>query len=99
MHFRLADYGEIFSTRTRGREVREDLERSLQANESVVVDFDCVAKVSQSFSDEFLGALIAATEPDRVVVEGMTPAVERVISRALRRRGFHSVLDRRLAAA
>ncbi len=92
MEFRLAEYGEVFSTRPRGLDMREDLQGRLPAGESVVVSFDSVLKVSQSFSDEFLGALVSDLGPERVRVEGeMAPAVERVLSRALRLRGFADV--------
>jgi hypothetical protein len=92
MDFRLADFGEVFSTRPRGLDVRQALEAQLAPEDSVVVSFESVAKVSQSFSDEFLGALLTDLGPDRVHIEGeIAPAVERVLGRALRRRGFSDI--------
>jgi hypothetical protein len=92
MDFRLAEYGEVFSTRPRGLDVREELRKQLQPDSTVAVSFDSVLKVSQSFSDEFLCALISDLGPERVRIEGeMTPSVERVLSRALRRRGFADI--------
>lgn len=92
MDFRLSDYGKVFSTRPRGLEIRETLHARLSPGEAVTVSFDSVLKVSQSFSDEFLGALVSEFGPERVRVEGaMTPAVERVLNRALQHRGFSDV--------
>jgi hypothetical protein len=100
MDFRLADFGEVFSTRPRGLELRETLTRGLAADDRVAVSFDSVMKVSQSFSDEFLGALITELGPDHVVIEGeIAPSVERVLSRVLRRRGFAEVSEFRAVAA
>lgn len=92
MDFRLSQYGKVFSTRPRGLDMRETLRAQLSPGEPVSISFDAVLKVSQSFSDEFLGGLIAELGPERVRVEGsMVPAVERVLNRALQHRGFNSV--------
>ena len=92
MDFQLSEYGKVFSTRPRGLEVREALQSRLSPGETAIVSFDSVLKVSQSFSDEFLGALISDLGPDRVQIEGeMVPAVERVLNRALQHRGFTGV--------
>jgi hypothetical protein len=94
MDFRLSKYGKVFSTRPRGLDMRETLRAQLSPGEPVSISFDAVLKVSQSFSDEFLGGLIAELGPERVRVEGaMVPAVERVLNRALQHRGFNSVDD------
>lgn len=92
MDFRLSKYGQVFSTRPRGLDMRKTLQGQLAPEEDVLVSFDAVLKVSQSFSDEFLGALITELGPERVRVESsMTPAVERVLNRALQHRGFGSI--------
>jgi hypothetical protein len=89
MDFRLSDYGRVFSTRLRGREIRQELLKRLANDDRVVISFVSVARVSQSFSDEFLGALLSDIGPDRVLIDGeMAPAVARVLGRALHRRGF-----------
>lgn len=89
MFFQLSEYGDVFSTRPRGRDMREKLSRQLSPDEVVNLSFESVRKVSQSFSDEFLGTLVSELGPQRVRIEGtMEPAVERVLNRALRRRGF-----------
>lgn len=99
MEFRLSEHGRVFSTRPRGRELREGLLQRLDAGERVVISFEGVARVSQSFSDEFLGALLSDIGPDRVLVDGeMVPAVARVLSRALDRRGFDLEVLRAVAA-
>jgi STAS-like domain of unknown function (DUF4325) len=89
MDFRLSEYGRVFSTRPRGKEIREELLESLADDDRVVISFDGVARVSQSFSDEFLGALLSDIGPERVLLDGeIAPAVARVLDRAIRRRGF-----------
>lgn len=99
MEFQLSEYGRVFSTRPRGRELREGLLQRLASEDRVVISFDGVARVSQSFSDEFLGALLSDIGPDRVLVDGeMAPAVARVLGRALHRRGFDLEILRAVAA-
>lgn len=72
--------------------MRKALEDRLSGDEPVLVSFDSVLKVSQSFSDEFLCALVEDLGPQRVKIEEeLTPSVKRVLSRALRRRGFGSL--------
>lgn len=99
MDFQLSEYGRVFSTRSRGREIREELLQSLADEDRVAISFDGVARVSQSFSDEFLGSLLSDIGLDRVLVDGeLAPAVERVLGRALRRRGFDLDALRAIAA-
>ena len=89
MLFQLADHGQVFSTRPRGRELREAIEGQLSPNEELEISFEAVARVSQSFSDEFFGALLANLGTERVSATGaISPSVERVLTRALRHRGF-----------
>lgn len=89
MNFQLSEYGRVFSTRPRGKEIREELARRLNDGEQAFISFDGVARVSQSFSDEFLGVLLSDLGQDRVLVEGdLAPSVVRVLGRALDRRGF-----------
>lgn len=99
MEFRLSEHGRVFSTRPRGRELREELLQRLAPEDRAVISFDGVARVSQSFSDEFLGALLSEIGPDRVLVDGeIAPAVVRVLARALSRRGFGLEFLRAVAA-
>ena len=89
MDFQLSEYGRVFSTRPRGKQIREELLGRLNDGERVFISFDGVARVSQSFSDEFLGALLSDLGQDLVLVEGdLAPGVVRVLGRALDRRGF-----------
>lgn len=89
MFFQLADHGQVFSTRPRARELREAAEEQLPQDEELMISFDLVARVSQSFSDEFLGGLLANLGSERVMVHGpIAPPVERVLTRALRHRGY-----------
>ena len=100
MDFQLSEYGKVFSTRPRGLEIRKALLEQLSPGGTATVSFDSVLRVSQSFSDEFLGALISDLGPGRVQIEGkMAPAVERVLNRALQHRGFNSVDEISVVAA
>jgi hypothetical protein len=97
MDFQLADHGQVFSTRPKARELREALEQQLSADDELAISFDSVARVSQSFSDEFLGGLLSNLGPERIAIDGsIAPSVERVLTRALRHRGF--AVDEILAA-
>jgi STAS-like domain of unknown function (DUF4325) len=99
MSFRLSEYGRVFSTRSRGKEIREELTQRLKDDDRVVISFDGVARVSQSFSDEFLGALLSDIGEERILVEGdLAPGVARVLGRALHRRGFDLEVLRAAAA-
>jgi hypothetical protein len=92
MDFQLSRYGKVFSTRPSGLDIREDLQARLSPGENATISFSSVRKVSQSFSDEFLGALISELGPERVRVSGaITPGVERVLNRALKHRGFSGI--------
>ena len=89
MLFQLADHGQVFSTRPKARELREEVEQQLGPDEVLAISFDSVARVSQSFSDEFLGRLLSDLGRERVEIIGpLAPSVERVLTRALRHRGF-----------
>jgi hypothetical protein len=92
MDFSLSQYGTVFSTRPRGLDIRESLQAELPPGDTVIISFASVNRVSQSFSDEFLGALISELGSERVRVEGaITPSVERVLNRALRHRGLSGI--------
>lgn len=92
MDFSLSQYGTVFSTRPRGLDIRRSLQAELSPGEIVTISFASVNKVSQSFSDEFLGALISELGPERVRVEGsLAPSVERVLNRALKHRGLTGI--------
>lgn len=92
MDFRLSQYGKVFSTRPRGLDIRQSLRARLEPGEPVTISFASVHKVSQSFSDEFLGALISELGLERVRVDSaMAPSVQRVLNRALRHRGLDGI--------
>lgn len=83
MRYVVKNFGTSFATRSRGRELRDDL--VARAGETMIaVDFDGVTNVSYSFADEFVGKLSA----EGVAIEciNMVPAVERSVTRAIGRR-------------
>jgi uncharacterized protein DUF4325 len=83
LRYVLKDFGTSFATRSRGRELRDDLVARADGT-AAVVDFADVTNVSYSFADEFVGKLTA----DGMVVEciNMVPAVQRSVTRAADRR-------------
>jgi hypothetical protein len=83
MKFSLGPLGSTFSTRPRGAQLREEIQRTAQPGEQVILDFSDVLAVSSSFADEFVGELATAR---RVEVIGASDEVGRVVRRVLDRR-------------
>lgn len=99
MRFRLNDYGEVFSTRSRGAELLALLEEQAETASVIEIDFDGVKGLSYSFADEFVGELAQRVSgTDRPAVEialaHVSERAERVILGSLERRG----LDRAVLA-
>lgn len=83
----LNDYGQVLSTRERGHEAAEELQRAL-ADSSVVLNFSGVEVASASFLDEVLSrlrGLLAGADSKMVVVieanEDVSETLELVLSR------------------
>jgi hypothetical protein len=91
MRFKVAEYGEVFSTRRRGAELLDVLEQEADSVTSVEIDFDGVRSVGYSFADEFMGELAErASRRDGSIEISLVNAsdrVERVILGSLERRG------------
>jgi hypothetical protein len=86
MNFPLEQHGAVFSTRPKGRELRELALSEHARGEDLVVSFAGIESVSYSFADEFLGPLLQGE--DRIVLEDVEPRVHRIIASVLRRRAI-----------
>jgi hypothetical protein len=90
-HYALADHGRTLATRPLGEELRKDLIRRADGVDAVVLDFADVRGTSHSFADEFVARLAEEREGGdvkfEVSVTGATAEVERVVRKALERRG------------
>ena len=87
MEFRLADYGLVFSTRDRGKDMLRDLHswRGSTPVDDITIDFAGVRSSSYSFVDEFVGELFESASPRLVHVP---PSAARSIERSFRLRGI-----------
>jgi anti-anti-sigma regulatory factor len=92
MRFVMAERGSAFSTRDRGIRLLTELEH-VQAetggDHELTLDFADVRHISDSFADEFVATVVAQrrslglSDPE---IEGASPFVQKVISRALQSR-------------
>lgn len=89
--YALAEHGTTLATRPLGRELRLDLIARVNDANLVELDFGDILATSHSFADEFVAALAQESERGEVgfdlVLIGASGDVERVIRRALDRRG------------
>ena len=90
--FRFTNYGSQLGTRQLGAKVRADLMKEMATGEKVVLDFEGVEMVGNSFADECLGKLLL-TMPLKELQEKTTfknlEGLSRVsVSAALRRRAL-----------
>jgi hypothetical protein len=89
--YALAERGKTLATRPLGTQMREDLVRSAMGEDEVVLDFSNVIGASHSFADEFVACLAEEVRNGNfgftLAIHGATPDVERVIQKALDRRG------------
>jgi hypothetical protein len=86
MTFRLDQHGAVFSTRPKGRQLRQEALSSHSPGQELHVSFDGVQSISYSFADEFLGPLLLG--PDRVVLEDVPPHLHRIIKSTMQRRNI-----------
>jgi len=88
--FRFADYGPILVTRNLGARVRESLLLTLSGTDKVVLDFDGVEMVGNSFADECLGKLLMTMSLDELrqhtTFHALSGLSKVSVSAALRRR-------------
>ena len=91
-HYALADHGRTLATRPLGEALRADLVQRAGGKSEVVLDFSDIRSTSHSFADEFVAEIVEETNRGtlrfEVSVFGATEEVERVVRRALERRGL-----------
>ena len=89
--YALAERGKTLATRPLGSQLREELVGSA-VDDEVVLDFTDVLATSHSFADEFVACLAEEVENGAwnftLAIHGASPDVERVIQKALERRGL-----------
>jgi hypothetical protein len=86
MSFRLDQHGAVFSTRPRGRQLRQAALSDHAHGQELHISFEGVQSISYSFADEFLGPLMLSS--DRVVLEDVAPQLHRIIKSTLQRRNI-----------
>lgn len=90
--YELAPHGRTLATRPFGRQLREDLVNTAVDEQAVELDFSEVTSISQSFADEFVARLVEEAKSGdvkfEVTLSGLSAEVERVIRKALERRGL-----------
>ncbi len=88
--FQFKQYGENLGTRPLGKQVREQLLPLLQGEERVVLDFDGVGVVSNSFADECIAKLLLYMPLDelksRTTFHGLNSIAADSVLTALQRR-------------
>jgi predicted secreted protein len=91
-HYALADHGRTLATRPLGEALRAELVQRAKGNVEVVLDFSDIRSTSHSFADEFVAQLVEEAKCGNLQFEvsvfGATEDVERVVRRALERRGL-----------
>lgn len=89
--YALADHGRTLATRPLGEQLRADLVQRAGGQDAVILDFSDIRSTSHSFADEFVAQLAEEVKCGDlqfdVSVSGATADVERVVRRALERRG------------
>jgi hypothetical protein len=90
--YALAERGKTLATRPLGIQMREDLVRGAKGEDEVVLDFTDVIGASHSFADEFVACLAEELRNGALdftlAIHGVSPDVERVVQKALDRRGL-----------
>lgn len=90
-NYALAERGKTLATRPLGTQMREELAGSAQGEADVVLDFTGVIAASHSFADEFVACLAEEVRNGdfdfNLALHGVSPEVERVVQKALDRRG------------
>jgi hypothetical protein len=92
--YALAEHGRTLATRPLGQELRTDLVQRAAGAGTVALDFSGVLSTSHSFADEFVARLAEDVASGEVAFEihvsGASPAVERVVRKALERRSVET---------
>jgi STAS-like domain of unknown function (DUF4325) len=90
--YALAERGRTLATRPLGRQLREELTQGAAGEDQVILDFSGVSGTSHSFADEFVAHLAEEVRNGEqgfsLAIHSASPDVERVIHKALDRRGL-----------
>jgi hypothetical protein len=90
--YALAERGKTLATRPLGSQMREELVGCAKGEDEVVLDFTDVIGASHSFADEFVACLAEEVRNGvldfALAIHGVSPDVERVVQKALDRRGL-----------
>lgn len=104
--YQLGEQGKTLATRPLGKELRADLVGKAVEEDVVDLNFSGVLSTSHSFADEFVARLAEEIKSGEVsfelAISNASPGVERVVRRALERRGVDfaaACLTRNLSAA
>lgn len=88
--FKFCQFGENLGTRMLGADAREQLVRLMAKGEKVVLDFEGVNVVSNSFADECLAKLLLTLSLEelkqRTTFRGLNDFAKKSIALALKRR-------------
>ena len=88
--FEFKNFGENLGTRPLGKQVREQLMPLLKEGQRVVLDFNGVGVVSNSFADECIAKLLLYMSLDelksRTTFKGLNPIAAESVLTALQRR-------------
>jgi hypothetical protein len=91
-NYALADHGRTLATRSLAEGLRTELVRTVAEEDVVVLDFSEIRSMSHSFADEFVARLVEEVKDSQlgfeITVAGACADVERVLRRALERRGL-----------
>jgi hypothetical protein len=92
-YFRLSDYATIFSTRTKADEIASILSeyvKTLNDDDTLVIDFAKVEAISYSFLDEFLSRIVEfpILKERRISITGWSKNLVSVIDKSLHHRNY-----------
>jgi len=92
--YALAEQARTLATRPLGEELRKDLLQKAGNADVVELDFSEILSTSHSFADEFVACLVEEVKAGDIDIEicvsGACRDVERVILKALERRGLET---------
>jgi hypothetical protein len=91
--FRLSDYATIFSTRTRADDIASilsDYIKTLNDDDTLVIDFAKVEAISYSFLDQFLSRMVnfPMLRENRMSISGWSENLVSVIDKSLQQRNY-----------
>ena len=82
----MAEYGSTMATRQRGSELRAEVQRIAGDTGQVLLDFQGVLSISNSFADEFFGPLVIVKSGLSFELLNARHEVRRVVEQVVERR-------------